>query len=162
MLTLIVARDRNGAIGRDGDMPWRLPEDLALFKRETDGGAIIMGRRTWESLPRRPLPNRLNIVVSRDPSVAELVAPDIAAAITLARAAGHMRLYGIGGARIYKEMLPIADRLLVTEVDLAVEGADTHFPDFSEAEWREVYRAMIREGDPTCVARELVRQAEGP
>lgn len=157
MLTLIVARDRNGAIGRDGDMPWRLPEDLALFKRETDGGAIIMGRRTWESLPRRPLPNRLNIVVSRDPSVAELVAPDIAAAITLARAAGHMRLYGIGGARIYKEMLPIADRLLVTEVDLAVEGADTHFPDFSEAEWREVHRAMIREGDPMCVTRELMR-----
>lgn len=157
MLTLIVARDRNGAIGRDGDMPWRLPEDLALFKRETDGGAIIMGRRTWESLPRRPLPNRLNIVVSRDAAVAEHVAPDIAAAMAMARAAGHMRLYGIGGARIYKEMLPIADRLLVTEVDLAVEGADTHFPNFDEAEWREVHRAVIRESDPMCVARELAR-----
>ena len=157
MLTLIVARDRNGAIGRDGDMPWRLPEDLALFKRETDGGAIIMGRRTWESLPRRPLPNRLNIVVSRDAALAEHVAPDIPAAIAMARAAGHMRLYGIGGARIYREMLPIADRLLVTEVDLAVEDADTHFPDFNEADWREVHRAVIREGDPRCVARELAR-----
>ncbi|CAN0153304.1 unnamed protein product, partial [Chrysoparadoxa australica] len=73
MITLIAAHDRNRAIGKDGDIPWHLPEDLAMFKRETLGGALIMGRRTWESLPFKPLPKRLNIVVSRDKGLTEQV-----------------------------------------------------------------------------------------
>jgi len=144
MITLIAAHDRNRAIGKDGGIPWHIPEDLALFKRETLGGAIIMGRRTWESLPFKPLKNRLNIVVSRDTSLAEHVVPSIDAALELALAQGYFRIYGIGGQRIYEEMLPRAHRLLLTEVDLAVDGADAWFPEIGEG-WREVERLPIEE-----------------
>lgn len=129
MITLIAAHDRNRAIGRDGDIPWHVPEDLAMFKRETLGGALIMGRRTWESLPVKPLKNRLNIVVSRDTSLTEHVVGSIPDAIALAQSEGYFRIYGIGGQSIYEEMLPLAHRLLLTEVDLKVEGADTWFPE---------------------------------
>ena len=125
MLSLIVARARNGAIGRAGAIPWDVPEDLKSFQRETLGGAVIMGRKTWESLPVKPLPRRLNIVVSARTGVAELVAPDVRAAVALAYERGHDRVYGIGGARIYQEMLPLADRLLISEVGLDVPDADT-------------------------------------
>lgn len=157
MLSLIVARARGGAIGRDGDIPWHAPEDLRFFQRETRGGAVIMGRRTWDSLPFKPLKDRLNIVVSRDASVAETVVGSVAEAIELAHEAGHRRVYGIGGARIYAEMLGLADRLLVTEVDLEVPDADAHFPAFDEGAWRELGRHVLRDGDPRCVLRELVR-----
>ncbi len=79
MITLIVARDRNGAIGKDNTIPWHAPEDLKAFQRETLGGAIIMGRNTWDSLPVKPLKNRLNIVVSSDPNCADLVVPSLGA-----------------------------------------------------------------------------------
>lgn len=158
MITLIVARDRNGAIGKDGDIPWNAPEDLKLFQRETSGGAVIMGRRTWESLPVKPLPRRLNIVVSRNADLAETVAPSVEAAIWMAQVAGYPRIYGIGGGSIYREMLPLADRLLITEVDLAVEGADAFFPEIDETAWMEIGRMPIRDVDPTCAARELVRR----
>ncbi len=139
MITLIAAHDRNRAIGKDGDIPWHIPEDLAMFKRETLGGALIMGRRTWESLPFKPLKNRLNIVVSRDTSLHEHVVASVEDAIALARSEGYFRVYGIGGQSIYEAMLPLADRLLITEVDLEVEGADTWFPEVGEG-WREVGR----------------------
>ena len=108
MLTLIVARARNGAIGKGNTIPWHAPEDLAAFQRETTGGAVIMGRRTWESLPFKPLKNRLNIVVSRDASVWETVAPSPQAAVEMAAAAGYARLYGIGGSSVYATLLPLA------------------------------------------------------
>lgn len=158
MISLIVARDRNGAIGRAGGIPWRAPEDLRLFKRETADSALVMGRRTWESLPKKPLPGRLNCVVSRDRSVAETVVGDPGEAIRAARAAGHLRIYGIGGERIYREMLPLADRLLVTEVDLEVDGADAWFPAFDESDWTELHRATLRDAEPRCVVRELLRR----
>lgn len=157
MITLIVARDRNGAIGKDGDIPWHLPGDLAMFQRETTGGALIMGRATWESLPVKPLKGRLNIVVSRDKSLAEHVVGSVAEAVALARDKGYFRIYGIGGAGIYKEMLPLADRLLLTEVDCAVEGADTWFPEVEEGDWREIARAE-GQGDPDYNVRELFRK----
>ena len=156
MITLIVARDRNGAIGRDGDIPWHLPGDLKMFQRETTGGALIMGRATWESLPVKPLKNRLNIVVSRDASLTDHVVGSVAEAVELARSEGYFRLYGIGGAGIYKEMLPLAHRLLLTEVDLEVEGADTWFPEVDEADWREL-SSLKGEGDVGYLVRELVR-----
>ena len=87
MLSLIVARARNGAIGRGNTIPWHAPEDLAFFQRETTGGAILMGRNTWDSLPFKPLKNRLNIVVSRDAAVWETVAPSPQAAVEMAQAA---------------------------------------------------------------------------
>jgi dihydrofolate reductase len=158
MLTLIVARARGGAIGREGGIPWQAPEDLRMFQRETTGGALVMGRRTWESLPVKPLKNRLNIVVSRDTSLHEHVVPSVEAALALAREAGHTRVYGIGGAGIYEALLPLADRLLVTEVDLDVPDADAYFPAFDESGWREVFSAPLRAADPACRLRDLVRR----
>jgi dihydrofolate reductase len=155
MITLIVARDRNGAIGRDGGIPWHLPGDLKMFQRETTGGALIMGRATWESLPVKPLKNRLNIVVSRDCSLTDHVVGSVEEAIALAHAEGYFRLYGIGGAGIYRKMLPLAHRLLLTEVDCAVEGADTWFPEVNEADWREI-STLPGEGELGYVVRELV------
>lgn len=137
MITLIAAHDRNRAIGKDGDIPWHIPEDLAMFKRETLGGALIMGRRTWESLPFKPLPKRLNIVVSRDKGLTEHVVGSVEEGIALAQSLGYFRVYGIGGQGIYEAMLPLAHRLLITEVDVAVEDADAFFPEIGE-EWLEV------------------------
>ncbi|MEZ5755212.1 MAG: dihydrofolate reductase [Paracoccaceae bacterium] len=157
MLTLIVARARNGAIGKGNTIPWHAPEDLAAFQRETTGGAVIMGRRTWESLPFKPLKNRLNIVVTRDAGLWETTAPTPQAAVEMAQAAGHARIYGIGGQAIYQALLPLAHRLLVTEVEMEVEGADAYFPSFDEAEWRVIHERRLRESRPGCVIREWVR-----
>ncbi|MEL6510093.1 MAG: dihydrofolate reductase [Pseudomonadota bacterium] len=157
MLSLIVARARNGAIGKDNDIPWHLPEDLKLFQRETLGGAIVMGRKTWDSLPYKPLKSRMNIVVSRDRSVSEHVVAAPKDAVSLAYENGYRRVYGIGGQRIYAEMLPLADRLLVTEVDLEISHADAFFPDFAEADWRELDRTVISGDGPDAVMRELIR-----
>ena len=157
MLSLIVARARNGAIGKDNDIPWHLPEDLKLFQRETLGGAIVMGRRTWDSLPYKPLKSRFNIVISRDQSVAEHVVATPQEAVSLAYEHGYRRVYGIGGQRIYAEMLPMADRLLVTEVDLEISDADAFFPDFAKADWQELGRTVITGDGPNAVMRELIR-----
>lgn len=158
MISLIVARDRNGAIGKDGTIPWHAPEDLAFFQRETLGAAVIMGRRTWESLPFRPLKNRLNLIVSRDTSLGEHVFPSVEEALAFAKAAGHARIYGMGGASIYEALMPLADRLLVTEVDLAIEAPDTYFPAFSEADWRCTLELPLRPEGPCCIAKEYLRR----
>lgn len=159
MLSLIVARARNGAIGRDGSIPWHAPEDLAFFQRETLGGAIIMGRKTWESLPKRPLPRRLNIVVTSTPCATESEGLFVSLdnALDAARAAGHMRVYAIGGAGIYSAFLPKADRLLITEVDLEVPDADTFFPQINSDQWRLTARLPLRSDDPRCVLTEYLR-----
>ncbi|WP_204113938.1 dihydrofolate reductase [Shimia biformata] len=158
MLTLIVARDRNGAIGKANTIPWHAPEDLRFFQRETLGGAIIMGRNTWDSLPVKPLKNRFNIVVSSQPDLCETVVPTLESAIQRAEAEGYRRLYGIGGARVYGGLLPRADRLLVTEVDLSVEGADTHFPDFGADDWRQIGKLDLRSEAPRCTVHEYLRR----
>ena len=158
MLTLIVARARNGAIGKGNDIPWHAPEDLKMFQRETTGGAIIMGRNTWDSLPFKPLKNRLNIVVSRDKTLMDTVVSSVQDAVELGYSNGYQRIYGIGGHSIYQDMLPMADRLLVTEVDLEIEAADAFFPEFDEADWIEVASAEIRATDPKCKLRELIRK----
>jgi dihydrofolate reductase len=158
MITLIVARARNSAIGKDNDIPWFAPEDLAMFKRETLGGAIIMGRKTWESLPVKPLKSRLNVVVSRDPSLHDHVSPSVQGALDLCRAEGYHRIYGIGGQSIYAALLPFAQRLMVTEVDLEIPDADAFFPSFDENDWSEVTRAPLRDEGPACYLRELIRR----
>ncbi|MDV7271030.1 dihydrofolate reductase [Thioclava sp. A2] len=157
MLTLIVARAANGAIGKDNDIPWHSPEDLKMFQRETTGGAVIMGRRTWDSLPFKPLKNRFNCVVSRNKTLTDHVVGSVSEAVSLCYAEGYQRLYGMGGESIYREMLPLADRLLVTEVDLTIEGADAFFPNFAEVDWIEVSRRPL-EGTPACTLRELLRK----
>ncbi|WP_193142530.1 dihydrofolate reductase [Meridianimarinicoccus sp. MJW13] len=158
MMTLIVARARNGAIGRDGDIPWHAPEDLKAFQRETLGGAIIMGRRTWESLPFRPLKRRFNCVVSGGQiDGADAVCTSVEAAMTACAAAGYHRIYGIGGAGIYQAMLPLAHRLMITEVDLDVPDADTFFPRIDPADWTVVARTPLRSTAPVCELGEWLR-----
>ena len=140
-----VAIAENGVIGREGDLPWRLSSDLRRFKAETMGKPIVMGRKTWESFPKRPLPGRLNIVVTRDPSYraegAEIV-HSLEDALTLARArgrcmAGADEICIIGGGQIYAQALPLADRLHVTHVKASVDG-DTRFPPIDPAIWEAV------------------------
>jgi dihydrofolate reductase len=159
MLTLIAGRARNGAIGKAGTIPWHAPEDLAFFQRETTGGAVIMGRRTWESLPKKPLPRRLNLVVTSHPMEAEgATFLPLDAAIPAAQAAGHARIYGIGGEGIYRAFLPMADRLLLTEVDLEVAGADAFFPEFDPADWTLATRMTLRTEGPACALTEWLRR----
>lgn len=158
MISLIVARARNGAIGRGNTIPWHAPEDLKFFQRETAGGAVIMGRNTWQSLPFKPLKGRLNLVVSSQSGIAENVCASLEEAIETAQAAGHRRLYGIGGYRVYKELLPMAHRLLVTEVDLDVADADTFFPSFGEDQWRRIGQTPLRHAAPACVVHEYLRR----
>lgn len=157
MITLIAARARGNVIGKDGDMPWHLPEDLKYFMRETMGGAMIMGRNTWDSLPNAPLKNRLNIVVTSKGCAAEHCVASVDEAVMLATSLGYHRIYGVGGAGIYTAMLPMADRLCLTEVNLEVEGADTFFPSFDGAEWLIKTQTEIRMDEPSCIVGEWVR-----
>jgi len=144
-IALVVAAADNGVIGRAGDLPWRLPEDLKHFRAVTMGKPIVMGRRTYESIGR-PLPGRANIVVTRDPAfgpagveVAATLEDALELAARRAAAAGVSEIMVIGGAEIYRSALPHARRIYLTEVHEAVEG-DTYFPAFDRAEWREASR----------------------
>ena len=157
MITLIVARDENGAIGRNGAIPWDIREDLKSFQRETIGGAIIMGRKTWDSLPVKPLPRRLNIVVSSREVSADFAATSVAGAIEIALNQGYHRVYGIGGAGIYKEMLPIADRLMISEVEMKAQDVDTYFPQLDLEQWRVINESLLRHQGPRCYLREYLR-----
>ena len=138
-LTLIVAYSDNRAIGRDNALPWRLPGDLAHFKRSTLGHPIIMGRKTWDSLGR-PLPGRANIVVSRNPDFAPEGAIVVASLEAAAQACGDVaEAFVIGGAQIYAQALPLARRVLATEVHARVEG-DAFFPLLPAFQWKESAR----------------------
>ncbi|WP_454763289.1 dihydrofolate reductase [Cupriavidus campinensis] len=139
LLTLIVARARNGTIGRDNTLPWRLPEDLQHFKRTTMGAPVIMGRKTWDSIGR-PLPGRRNIVVSRNREL-KLEGAEVAASLEDAQrlCVGVEQVFLIGGAQLYAEALPSADRLIVTEIDADVPG-DAFFPEVDRGRWIEISR----------------------
>ncbi len=148
MITIIAAVARDGAIGRNGDQPFYISEDLKHFKALTSGHPIVMGRRTFEALPRGPLPGRHNIVVSRDEAFkADILgryasAGDSKTRLTVAaspeeaiKAAGGEEAYVIGGGAIYSIFMPAADKLQLTEIDAEAEGADTFFPAIDPAEW---------------------------
>lgn len=148
VISLVVARGRNGVIGRDGDLPWRLRSDLQRFKAITIGKPCLMGRKTWESLPLRPLPGRLNLVLTRDQSYeaegmakGALVCATLDEAIEIARETAEEEnvdeICIIGGTALFEAALPRARRLYVTEVDAAPQG-DARFPDFDPADWTEV------------------------
>jgi dihydrofolate reductase len=148
---MIWAEARDGAIGRSGVMPWHLPEDLAHFKRVTLGAPVVMGRRTWESLPERfrPLPGRQNVVVTRDPHYSAdgaVVVDSLAAALERVSAAADpephvshrapVTAWIIGGGQLYREALPLANELVVTRIELDVPDADTFAPEFrSDPDW---------------------------
>jgi dihydrofolate reductase len=146
-LALVVARARNGVIGKDGDLPWTLRSDLQRFKAITLGKPCIMGRATWESLPLRPLPGRLNLVLSRDLSYEEqgkargaVVVSSLADALDMARETaeddGVDEICVIGGTALFEAALPRAKRLYITEVEAEPEG-DAMFPAFDERLFRE-------------------------
>ena len=150
-VSLLAAVARDGVIGRDGGIPWHLPEDVARFKALTTGHTVVMGRRTWESLPDRfrPLPGRRNVVVTRDPAWR---APGAERAGSVDEAlrvlAGEDVVFVIGGAEIYAAALPYADELLLTEIEEAVAG-DTFFPEWD----REAYAEVSREAHTAADGR---------
>lgn len=139
-LVVVAALDRNGAIGRGNALPWHLPDDLKRFKARTLGHAVLMGRRTAESIGRA-LPGRANLVLTRGaaaPHAGQIVVQTLDDA--LARA-GDGPLIVIGGGEVYALVLPRADALWLTHVDTEIADADTWFPPFDPASWREVARA---------------------
>jgi len=136
-VSLVVAASTNNVIGRDGELPWRLPDDLRHFKRITTGKPVIMGRRTFESIGR-PLPDRHNIVMTRDPDYAAEgcdVVSSVSEALELAGDADEVMV--IGGGQVYRDFLPRADRIYMTRVQAEVQG-DTLFPDIDGNAWRLV------------------------
>ena len=141
-IVLVLAMSDNGVIGDRGGLPWRIPDDMKRFKRLTLGKPIIMGRKTWDSFPRKPLPGRTNIVVTRDASwraEGALAAHSFDEALAKARGENPSEIAVIGGAGIYQAALPLADRVELTEVHITASG-DTHLPPFDKSVWRESAR----------------------
>jgi dihydrofolate reductase len=137
-ITVLAAVGANLVIGRDGQMPWHLPEDLAHFKAVTMGHTMVMGRKTYDSIGRA-LPGRRTIVITRQPG---WHAPSVEVAHSLPEAlslAGPADVFVIGGSDVYREAMPYADQMLLTEVEQSPEG-DAYFPAFQPGDWREVAR----------------------
>ena len=161
-ISLVAAVARGGVIGRDGGIPWRLAEDMQRFRSLTTGHPVVMGRRTWESLPDRfrPLPGRGNVVVTRN---SEWSAQGADRAGSIEEALGLLeseaRVFVIGGGEIYAAALPFADELVLTEIDAEIEG-DTTFPAWDRGEFDEVERdeRVSEDGTPFAFVR-YVRRA---
>lgn len=168
-IAVVVARARNGVIGKDGRLPWYLRSDLQWFKANTIGKPCIMGRATWESLPLKPLPGRLNVVLSRDPEFTArgaLVVASLGEALEIAREQaaedGQTEVAVIGGAGVFANVIPRARRIYLTEVLADPEG-DTFMPDFDESAFEEVRREAHEPGDKddhSFVFRVLERRAK--
>ncbi|ACP25792.1 dihydrofolate reductase [Sinorhizobium fredii NGR234] len=160
-IVIVVAVATNGVIGREGDLPWRLSTDLKRFKALTIGKPVVMGRKTWASLGR-PLPNRPNIVISRDPDFAATGA-EVAASLreALERARAHAAALGtdevciIGGGEIYRQSIDLADVLHVTEVQAEVEG-DTRFPPIDPVAFEKVFEEDLPRGEKDSHAMHFV------
>ncbi|MCX7710896.1 MAG: type 3 dihydrofolate reductase [Clostridia bacterium] len=133
MISMIWAMGKNRLIGRDNQLPWRLPADLANFKRITTGHPVIMGRKTFESLGR-PLPGRKNVIITRNKDLSIEGCEILHSVEEACRLAEKQEVFIIGGAEIYSKFLPHADKLYITEIDESFEG-DTHFPEFNMDEW---------------------------
>jgi dihydrofolate reductase len=145
-LSLVVAwAGRDRVIGRDGDLPWHLPSDMKHFRELTTGGTVVMGRKTWESIPEkfRPLPGRRNIVLSHSLATAPAGA-EVYASLESALAAAGTDAFVIGGGSTYSETLPLADRVYATEIAGEVEG-DTFFPALDPGEW-----TVSSASEPVC------------
>jgi len=151
-IVIIAAVARNRVIGRDNQLIWNIPEDMAHFKVLTAGHTVLMGRKTWESLPPRfrPLPGRRNIVISRQTDYAvpgAELANSLEAGIALAKA--DETIFVIGGADIYRQAMMLADRLEITEVNLTPEG-DSWFPDFTKTDWNTTRRTDFVSNGTAC------------
>jgi dihydrofolate reductase len=145
-VAFVVAVSRNGVIGRAGGLPWHISVDLKRFKAITMGKPLIMGRKTWESLPKRPLPGRPNIVITRQKNYraeGAIVVGDVPSALA---AAGQVEeVCVIGGGEIFDMFLPQTERIYLTEVDLEVDG-DTFFPPLDPGQWKETAREIHQRG----------------
>ncbi len=154
-LVIVVAMAENRVIGQDGGLPWHLPEDLKRFKAVTMGKPLVMGRKTWESLPRKPLPGRPNLIVTRQPGFqadGALVFADLDKALSeanrLADELGVDEVCLIGGGSLYEQAFDKVDRIDLTEVRLKPDG-DTVFPALDPAAWRELSRTPATAADGT-------------
>ncbi|OUS75324.1 dihydrofolate reductase [Paenibacillus sp. MY03] len=138
-ITLIAAMDRNRTIGKGNAMPWKLPAEMAFFKANTLGKTVLMGRKTFESLGGKPLPNRRNIVLTRQKDL-ELPGSEIVHSVeeALRLIPEDEELMIIGGSDIYAQFLPYANKILLTEVETEIIGGDAAFPEFNPKEWRRI------------------------
>ena len=165
-VSLVAAIGRRGELGRKGELVFRLKDDMAHFRSVTRGKPLVMGHKTWDSLPKKPLPGRPNLIASRNPNflapgafVYSSLAPALAAGRAMAAKAGLDEVCVIGGAQVFSAALPVTDRLWLTEVDGEVE-ADAFFPLFDRRAWREVSTARFAASDGNefpFVIRELMR-----
>jgi dihydrofolate reductase len=151
IITLVYAQSRNGVIGAEGGLPWHIPSDLKRFKETTLGKPVIMGRKTWNSLPRKPLPGRKNIVLSRHAFSAEGAEWSKTPEAALALAGDVPEVCVIGGAEIYRLFLPLANRIYLTDVDIDVQG-DAYAPELDTAQWQEVSRDGPHRGEKDSAA----------
>lgn len=161
-VSFVVAIADNGVIGRDNGLPWRLSGDMAWFRKLTMGKPVLMGRKTWDSLPRKPLPGRPNLVITRaagfQAAGAEVFTSREMALVRaqlLAEAAGVDEVMVIGGAQIYEALFDLATRLYITEVHETPEG-DVSFPSFDATAWREVMRERHEAGEKDSAAYSFV------
>jgi dihydrofolate reductase len=143
-IALIAAAASNRTIGKDGDLPWHLPDDLKFFMEKTTHHPVVMGRKSYEALPAkyRPLPNRTNIIITRQDDYqapGAVVFHDLKSALDYARIIEAEEVFITGGGQVYAQALDIADRIYLTEVDAEVEG-DAHFPQFDAVKWIETER----------------------
>lgn len=161
MVSIVVAHASNRVIGREGALPWRLPSDLRRFRELTTGRAVLMGRRTYESLPERfrPLPNRRNLVLSGDPAYAPAGAEGFTG-LGAALAACGSECFVIGGEDTYRQALPLCGRLYATEIEAALEG-DAYFPPI-EPDWRLVECSERHEENDLAFTFRVYERARTP
>lgn len=145
IVSIIVAKANNNAIGLNGELPWHLPSDMKHFQKSTAGHHVVMGRKTYQSLGK-PLPGRTHIIVSRNPdfevSKGHYVTHSVEEAIELGKTLAVNKLFILGGAEVYRLSLPIADEMIITEINTEPE-ADTFFPDFNRADWQVVGKEYV-------------------
>ncbi|MFC4892371.1 dihydrofolate reductase [Pseudofrancisella aestuarii] len=140
MISLIVAYDKNHGIGKENTLPWKLSEDLKNFKKITENNYIIMGRKTFDSIGR-PLPNRKNIILTRDKEYKRdncLVINDVQNVLNFAKSKPHYEIFVIGGAQIYRQFVNLADRLYITEVDTEMTDLDAFFPEWDKSKYERI------------------------
>jgi len=144
IISLIAALTTNRVIGKNNDLPWKLPDDMSYFMRTTKGHTVIMGRKNYDSLPEKfsPLPNRINIVVTRQRNFNApgcQIVHSLEEAIRLAKKSNEPEVFNIGGAELFTLGLPLADRLYLTEIQASIDG-DTFFPEIDRSVWKETSR----------------------
>lgn len=150
MISAIVAVDENFGIGFNGDLLEHIPEDLKHFKELTSGHTVVMGRKTWDSLPKKPLPNRHNLVITKDPSIYELTNEvwfyTLRQIEVLMLKNKNINYFVIGGGSIYKEFLPICDKVYLTKIMVSHENVDTYFPNIELMDnWKCVEQSEIKQ-----------------